>query len=114
MFRYETHRVLKELPFPKLQEQVSIIPFVPVKNLDPSSSESSPIKYICPKDCLITSEETKQHHRDIFPFVDFGQNGNNFLDSCRAKKSPDALDIVGKILEDPQGYLEALGNNIDL
>ncbi|KAH0831350.1 hypothetical protein J3R83DRAFT_14012 [Lanmaoa asiatica] len=100
----------KELSIPKLREQLSKIPFVPMKNPCHSSSESSPIQYICPKDCFISSADMKEHHRYIFPFVDFGQNGNSFLDSCCAKKSPDVSDIVRKILQDPQRYLEALGD----
>ncbi|KAG8216244.1 hypothetical protein J3R82DRAFT_8285 [Butyriboletus roseoflavus] len=110
---FEYLHLYGKLPIPKLREQLSTIPFVPVKNLDPLSSESSPIKYICPKDCLITSNEMKRQHRDIFPFVSFGQHGNGFLDDCRAKKSPDASDIISKILENPRGYLKALQNNTE-
>lgn len=52
----------------------------------------------------------KEHYRGVFPFVDFGPNGNSFLESCCAKKSPDASDIVRKILGDPRKYLKDLGN----
>ncbi|KAG8217073.1 hypothetical protein J3R82DRAFT_5094 [Butyriboletus roseoflavus] len=34
-----------KFPIPKLREQLSTILFVPVKKLDPSSSESPPIKH---------------------------------------------------------------------
>ncbi|KAH0831364.1 hypothetical protein J3R83DRAFT_14027 [Lanmaoa asiatica] len=86
-----------KLPSSKLREDLSKIPFVPVKSSNPSS-ELAPIDTIS----------------DIFPFVDFGQNGNSFLDSCCAKKSPDASDIARRILQDPRSYLEALRNDIDL
>ncbi|KAH0831140.1 hypothetical protein J3R83DRAFT_13710 [Lanmaoa asiatica] len=99
---------------PKLREDLSRIPFVPVKGLGTSSSASSPIEYICPKDCFTTSADTKEHYRDIFPFVDFGQHGNGFLESCCAKKLPDVSDIVHKILQDPPSYLEVLRNDVDL
>lgn len=79
-----------------------------------SLSSGSPIEYLPPKDCFILSADTKEHYRDIFPFVDFGQNGNSFLESCCAKKSPDASDIVRKILQDPRKYLEALRNDTNL
>ena len=91
---------------------MSTIRFVPVKTPGASSSEPSPIEYFPPKECFITSADTKEHYRNIFPFVDFGQNGNSFLESCCAKKSPDASDIVRKIVQDPQKYLKALGKDM--
>ncbi|KAI9567656.1 hypothetical protein HD554DRAFT_2192361 [Boletus coccyginus] len=110
-----------KLPIPKLREQLSIIPFVPVKSPKHSSSEpspepSSPIEYFPPNECFITSPDTKEHehYRSIFPFVDFRQNANSFLESCCAKKSPDASDIARKIVKNPQGYLNALGNDTNL
>ncbi|KAI9571053.1 hypothetical protein HD554DRAFT_2169413 [Boletus coccyginus] len=91
-------------PIPKLCKQLSIIPFVPVKSPKHLSSElspePSPIEYFPPNKCFITSPnmEKHEHYRSIFPFVDFGQNGNSFLESCCAKKSPDASDIIRKIV----------------
>jgi hypothetical protein len=101
----------KELPMLELREQLSKIPFVPVEG-GPSSSEPSSREYFPPKECFITSSDTKEHYRNIFPFVDFGQNGNSFLESCCAKKSPDASDIVRRIVQDPQRYLKALGKDM--
>jgi len=60
------------------------------------------------------SSDTMEHYRSIFPFVDFGQHGNNFLESCCAKKSLDASDIIKKIVQNPQGYLKALRNDTNL
>ena len=105
----------KGIPIPKLREQLSTIPFVPAKSPGPSSSEPSRIKYFPPKECFITSADTKEHHRKIFfPFVDFGQNGNSFLESCCAKRSPNASDIALKIMQDPGKYLQVLGNDTHL
>ena len=114
MLGYDSDRDHKEPPMLKLREQLSTIPFVPVKCTGHSSSEPSPIVYFPPKECFIASSDTKEHYRNIFPFVDFGQNGNGFLESCCAKKSPDASDIVRKIVQDPQRYLEALRNDTNL
>jgi len=120
MLGYGFDRVQKELPIPKLREQLSIIPFVPVKSPKHSSSEpspeQSPIEYFPPNQCFITSPDTEEHehYRSIFPFVDFGQNGNSFLESCCAKKSPDAPDIIRKIVQNPQRYLKALRNDTNL
>lgn len=100
----------KELPVPELRGELSTILFVPVKDSDLASSESSPVQYICPKDCFVTLNEAEEPHRKIFTFVNFGSDGNSFLESCCAKKSPNASDIISKILPDPQGYLKTLGN----
>ena len=115
MLGYESDRDKKELSIPQLRE-LSEIPFVPVKSPTHSSSEPSPIEYFPPNQCFITSPDTQEHkhYRSIFPFVNFGQNGNSFLESCCAKKSPDASDIIRKIVENPQSYLKALRNDIDL
>ncbi|KAG8216243.1 hypothetical protein J3R82DRAFT_8284 [Butyriboletus roseoflavus] len=100
------------LTVPGLGEQLSTIPFVPVKI---RSDSSSTFGHMSPKDCFIKSEKTmKDHHCDLFPIVDFRQNGNGFLEFCRAKKSLDASDIVGKILESPQEYLKVVGDDTDL
>ena len=111
MLGYDSDHDHKELPILKLREQFSVIPFVPVKS---STSKHSIIEYFPPKECFIVSSDTKEHYRNIFPFVDFGQNGNSFLESCCAKKSPNASDIVRKIVQDPQRYLEALENDTNL
>ncbi|KAF8558574.1 hypothetical protein OG21DRAFT_1075395 [Imleria badia] len=106
------------VPIPTLREQFSTIPFVPVKSLGPSSSEPTPIEYFPPKECFIKSSNTKEHYHNIFPFVDFSRDGSNhgnkFLEYCCAKESPDASDVVRKIVQDPQRYLRALGNDPQL
>ncbi|KAG9310168.1 hypothetical protein JVU11DRAFT_9790 [Chiua virens] len=102
------------IPIAKLRDQLSTIPFVPVQNSSASSSEPSLIEYTSPKDCFVGLTEAKEHHRDIFSFVYFGRNGNDFLERCGAKKSPDASDIARKMRQDPKRYMKALRNNYDL
>ncbi|KAF8123691.1 hypothetical protein EV363DRAFT_1455306 [Boletus edulis] len=103
-----------KFPILKLRERFSTIPFVLAKSPGPSYSEPSSITYFPPKDCFIASPDMKEHYRNIFPIVDFGQTGNSFLESCCAKKSPDASDMARKIVEDPRKYLTALGNDTKL
>ncbi|KAG9310182.1 hypothetical protein JVU11DRAFT_9807 [Chiua virens] len=103
-----------KLPIQKLGEHLSTIPFVPVKNSSVSSSQPSSIDYISPKDCFIGSTDAKAHHRRVFSFVDFGQNGGAFLEHCGARKSPEPSNIARKICQGPERYLEALENNYEL
>ena len=104
----------EELPYQELREQLSTISFVPVKTPGPSSSEPPTIEYLSPKECFVMSSDSKEHYRKNFPYVDFRQEGNSFLEACCAKKSPDTSDIVRKIVQDPHRYLTALENDTDL
>jgi hypothetical protein len=94
-------------------------PIVPVVSkstkFDGDEKAKERIRYISPRSCYV-GESTQ--YKDIFDFVNFGQEANFFLLKCGSKHEPSRKEIAQRackeparllsILESPQKYLDLL------
>ena len=94
---------------------------IPVMNSRPQRSEkSSPIRHVAPVTCFLGQSDT---YKDIFDFVDFGQEANAFLLKCGSKHEPTKLEVakllvreparISSTFGDPEKYLGLLRNLAD-
>jgi Protein of unknown function (DUF3684) len=67
------------------------------------------IKYVPPHLCFIDShEEKEQIWEDIFDFVDFGREGNIFLEALGCKDRPDPSQIAEQLTLEPKRIYDAM------
>jgi hypothetical protein len=60
------------------------------------------IKHISPRLCFIGDSET---YRDIFDFVDFGNDANVFLLHCGSKHEPSRIQVASMLVSEPARVL---------
>jgi len=81
-----------------------IVPTVPKQKQNglmfPEKSEA--VKYLAPRMCFIGQSDT---YRDIFDFVDFGEEGNKFILACGSSHEPSRLQIASMLASEPARVL---------
>lgn len=60
------------------------------------------VKHLAPRMCFIGQSDT---YRDIFDFVDFGDEGNKFLLACGSSHEPSRLQIATMLASEPARVL---------
>ena len=72
------------------------------------SSEKAPLlRHIPPRNCFLGESDT---YRDIFDFVDFGQEANAFLVKCGSKNEPTNLEVARMLVKEPARISAAFQN----
>lgn len=71
--------------------------------------DGSTLFWYRPNQCYLSKNVTGLHSK-IFVFVDFGDRANRFLQACKMKHEPSAVDIVELLLADPQMFLNLACN----
>ncbi|BAE61816.1 unnamed protein product [Aspergillus oryzae RIB40] len=94
-FKYLAGRV-SELK-PRDIDRVSSAQIVPVSVKDIPDPESS-IRHVAPKLCYLGEGED---YRDIFDFVDFGQEANFFLMAVGSKREPSKIELAYMLVKEP-------------
>ncbi|KOC11798.1 hypothetical protein AFLA70_264g001351 [Aspergillus flavus AF70] len=94
-FKYLAGRV-SELK-PRDIDRVSNAQIVPVSVKDIPDPESS-IRHVAPKLCYLGEGED---YRDIFDFVDFGQEANFFLMAVGSKREPTKIELAYMLVKEP-------------
>ena len=107
MFSYMATRVgdLKSQQTEALSS-AAIIPVLP-KGSKMQNEKSPRIIHTQPRMCFLGTEEK---YADIFDFVDFGHEANNFLLTCGSKHEPSTIELARRLVTEPAGILSALGD----
>lgn len=86
-----------------------IVPIIPKRNPSGSmfaekgaSEKAGGVKHLAPKMCFIGQSDT---YRDIFDFVDFGEEANRFLLACGSSHEPSRLQIASMLASEPARVL---------
>ena len=105
IFGYFAGRLNEITPNGSLADHLGGAPIVPI--LDRSKSEKGAgVRYVTPTSCFIGDGQT---YGDIFDFVDFDADSNNFLLRIGSKHEPSAHEIAGMIVRQPARLLQTLG-----
>lgn len=91
LFKYLAGRVAELRPQDK--EQVSKAAIVPI-----STSKGSGVRHVPPKLCYLGDGED---YKDIFDFVDFGQEANLFLVAVGSKPEPTKTELAYMLVKEP-------------
>ena len=70
---------------------------VPIANTSTSDKQSS-VRHVAPITCFLGQSET---YKDIFDFVDYGQEANAFLLKCGSKHEPTKIEIARLLVREP-------------
>ena len=87
-----------------------IVPVKPKSTAKTGSDmeKSRPHMHNPPKMCFLGSGEK---YADIFDFVDFGHEANNFLLACGSKHEPSTVELARRLIREPAGILSILGDS---
>ena len=74
--------------------------FVPIAAEGPTSpgSKSQKATFVAPRSCFLGDSDT---FREIFDFVDFGQEANTFLLKCGSKLEPTKIEVAQILVKEP-------------
>lgn len=78
-----------------------IVPVLPNSFMSEKTSHQN-FKYISPKSCFLGTSST---YREIFDFVEFGNEANAFLLKCGAKHEPTKVEIANMMVTNPAHLL---------
>ncbi|KKY25461.1 putative hatpase_c domain-containing protein [Phaeomoniella chlamydospora] len=90
-----------------LAQRLSEAWIVPITNDTSSSREKQPLHHISPLTCFLGQSET---YKDIFDFVDFGQEANAFLLKCGSKHEPTKLEVARLLVREPARISATFGS----
>ncbi|KAJ5902451.1 hypothetical protein N7495_002979 [Penicillium taxi] len=78
-------------------ERVGTSPVIPISTHD-LSGKSSRTRFVAPRSCYLGDGED---YKDIFDFVDFGQEANLFLLAAGSRREPTKLEIARMLVTEP-------------
>ena len=94
-----------QAPIPGFSEdhfsELSRMQIVPTKS-------SGHLQWVFPTQCYL-SKPKDEFIRNLFIFVDFGENANRFLNACGSKNEPSVRDVVESLIDDPERFYELAG-----
>ena len=94
-------------------EMLSSARIVPVKRESPDpvsnkqNEKSQNYQLNPPRMCFLG---TGEKYVEIFDFVDFGHEANNFLLACGSKHEPSTIELARRLISEPAGILLVLGD----
>ena len=72
------------------------------------TKSSANLQWVFPTQCYL-SKPKDEFIRNLFIFVDFGENANRFLNACGSKNEPSVRDVVESLIDDPERFYELAG-----
>lgn len=95
IFKYLASRA-SELS-PRDVERVGSSPIIPIA-VQSQSEKGSRMRYVAPRLCYLGDGED---YKDIFDFVDFGQDANFFLLAIGSRREPTKVEIARMLVKEP-------------
>ena len=95
----------------ELLSQAKIVPVVSKKSGQEdveTGRASERITHIPPRGCFLGYGDSK--YRDIFDYVDFGQEANSFLLRIGSKHEPNMSELATRLVREPAGLFTILGD----
>ncbi|OCH90810.1 hypothetical protein OBBRIDRAFT_834709 [Obba rivulosa] len=89
---------------------LSQLPFVPVEKGEKVTAGQKgaalATRLLPPSQCYFSGDSRATFHSKLFVFVDFGQQGNQFLSACGTKHEPSVEEVARILLENPRKFYE--------
>lgn len=105
LYAYFSGRLNEIGPSGNLAGKLGDAPIVPIA--DRTEKRPDGVRFVTPRACFLGDSAT---YGDIFDFVDFGPEANNFLLRVGSKHEPNAAEIAGMLVRQPTRLLQTLGS----